>query len=1165
MDTIKLSLRPLSLALRAAFALSVGCTLLSGAAQAQQRVISFAGLNGQNGFRLDGVTVDDQSGAAVTGIADINGDGRDDLLIGATGRGNSGGFFFFKPGRSYVVFGRASGSFPSILNLGALNGSDGFRLDGVTDGDGVGGAVSTAGDLNGDGLNDLAIGASGADSNGTDSGSSYVVYGRSGAFPAVISLNALNGNDGFRIDGATAGDRAGSGLSMGDFNGDGRSDLIVSAADAESTELSFGSSYVLFGRSNGGFPAVFNLASLNGANGFRVDGAMGNIGVFPASNAGDVNGDGIDDMALSAPFATPDPSGMIHVSGSSYVLFGKSTAFAPVFSLWNLDGSNGFRMDGVGHLDFSGQPATGAGDVNGDGFDDLAIGTPSANPNGEDSGSTYIVFGRSAAFPPSFSLGELNGSNGFRIDGVAAGDRSGSTVASAGDFNGDGFDDVVIGAMFADTNGGNAGSGHVVFGRSAGTFPATLGLGTITGAEGLRFDGEGGDQHLGTAIADAGDVNDDGVSDLIIGAYRAQPNGFESGSSYVIFGNHAPLRDGPATITLPAILEDAAAPSAASVRSIINGVYLDVQPLVGVGIDQSTGSTHGTWQYAFSGSPVTPVPAALSATNALVIGASVSGANAGTLRHVPAANYFGDSEPLLLRMWDGSGRAPDSPPNIGIGTGQSIAHYIGSLGGFSNDANRVGVIQPVLPVNDAPDFSASNPAAVGNNAGVVQIPGWATFSPGPGNESDQIAVQYLVSDISDPQLFAAGFAPRVIVEGNSGMLQFAPINNTVTSGSSTFRVRVRDSGGTANGGIDTSVAQTFTINVNPVNDAPSFNAQNPPAVAEDNGPQSATVATAISAGPADEAAQALTFAITGNSNAALFSGTPTISSAGVLSYTPAADANGSAVLSLRLQDSGGIAHGGVDTSATQTITVAINSVNDAPSFFAGPNQGIAEDAGAQTFNPWATAISAGPADEATQTLAFTMVSNDNAELFSVQPSVSPAGVLTFTAAANANGSANLSLRVSDSGGTADGGIDTSAVQNFSITVNTVNDAPSFTASDPAAVGNNAGVVQMPGWTAFSPGPGNESAQNAVEYTVSNISHPELFASGFAPTVTVESGGAGMLQFAPVDSGTFGTSTFTVRVRDSGGTANGGVDLSASQTFTITIMPTAPMIFDNGFE
>ena len=124
------------------------------------------------------------------------------------------------------------------------------------------------------------------------------------------------------------------------------------------------------------------------------------------------------------------------------------------------------------------------------------------------------------------------------------------------------------------------------------------------------------------------------------------------------------------------------------------------------------------------------------------------------------------------------------------------------------------VVQPVLPVNDAPAFSAADPAAVGNDAGVVQIPGWATFSPGPANESDQIAVQFSVSDISRPELFASGFAPRVIVDDDGGMLQFAPVDAN-TSGSSTFTVRVRDSGGTANGGVDTSPPQTFTITLLP--------------------------------------------------------------------------------------------------------------------------------------------------------------------------------------------------------------------------------------------------------------------------------------------------------------------------------------------------------------
>jgi hypothetical protein len=322
-----------------------------------------------------------------------------------------------------------------------------------------------------------------------------------------------------------------------------------------------------------------------------------------------------------------------------------------------------------------------------------------------------------------------------------------------------------------------------------------------------------GDQ-IGYAFANAGDVDHDGISDLILGAPRADLGGEDRGAAFVVFGNHAPLREGPEIVRLPPLLEDTVNPPGSSVRGVVSGPYLDADPPLGVAIDRSPASTGGHWQYGFTATPATPVPDGLSPAAALVVGAASSGANAGSLRFVPAADFFGDSDALLLRMWDGTGRAPDSPPNIGFGEGQQIAHYIGSLGGFSNDANRVHVVQPVLPVNDAPAFSAADPAPVGNDAGVVQIPGWATFSPGPANESDQIAVQFPVSDISHPELFASGFAPRVIVDGDGGMLQFAPVDAS-TFGSSTFTVRVRDSGGTANGGVDTSPPQTFTITLVP--------------------------------------------------------------------------------------------------------------------------------------------------------------------------------------------------------------------------------------------------------------------------------------------------------------------------------------------------------------
>src|SRR5207253_934460 len=170
-------------------------------------------------------------------------------------------------------------------------------------------------------------------------------------------------------------------------------------------------------------------------------------------------------------------------------------------------------------------------------------------------------------------------------------------------------------------------------------------------------------------------------------------------------------------------------------------------------------------------------------------------------------------------------------------------------------------------------------------------------------------------------------------------------------------------------------------------------------VLEDSGAYSQSGwATAISDGP-NESGQALTFSVT-NSNNALFAVQPAVAANGTLTLTLAADAFGSASVTVTLQDDGGTANGGSDTSASQTFTIKVSAVNDAPSFTKGADQSTLEDGGPQTVTGWATAISAGPADESSQSVTFT-TTNDNNGLFSVQPSVDAAGNLTYTAAPDA--------------------------------------------------------------------------------------------------------------------------------------------------------------------
>jgi hypothetical protein len=201
---------------------------------------------------------------------------------------------------------------------------------------------------------------------------------------------------------------------------------------------------------------------------------------------------------------------MAAISGSSYVVFGKASGFSATLELSSLDGSNGFRLDGVTVGDRSGSSVSNAGDVNGDGFDDLIVSAPS-------SGSSYVVFGKASGFSATLELSHLIGSNGFRLDGVTAGDFSGSSVSSAGDVNGDGFDDLIVGASRADPNGEFSGSSYIIFGRSDFgrdvDFPGTAGDDELTGTKAAeRFEaGAGNDRMIGRGGADVfyGEAGDD--------------------------------------------------------------------------------------------------------------------------------------------------------------------------------------------------------------------------------------------------------------------------------------------------------------------------------------------------------------------------------------------------------------------------------------------------------------------------------------------------------------------------------------------------------------------------------------------------------------------------------------------------------------------------------
>ena len=435
-----------------------------------------------------------------------------------------------------ALFARTS-NFPASIQLGALNGSDGTRLDGAALYDRAGRAVSEAGDVNGDGFADLIVGAPYADTNGSNAGTAYVLFGAGGGFAADLDLTTLTGTTGFRLTGAAGGDYTGDAVSgAGDVNGDGFDDLLIGALSADPNGTNSGAAYVVFGGASVGSTGTIALGSLNGSTGFRLTGVAAlNQAGRAVSGAGDVNGDGFDDLLIGAPQAFPNGQD----TGAAYLIFGgASVGSTGTVALGALNGTTGFRLTGVAAGDYAGRAVSGAGDVNGDGFDDLLIGAPQADLNGASSGVAYLVFGgASVGSGGTVALGALNGSDGFRLTGVAAGDQAGRAVSGAGDVNGDGFADLLIGAPYADPNVTNSGAAYVVFGGpGVGSSCATIALGSLNGSDGFRLTGVAAGDQAGRAVSGAGDVNGDGFADLLVGAPFRRTRRSSSGSAYVVFG-----------------------------------------------------------------------------------------------------------------------------------------------------------------------------------------------------------------------------------------------------------------------------------------------------------------------------------------------------------------------------------------------------------------------------------------------------------------------------------------------------------------------------------------------------------------------------------------------------------------------------------------------------
>ncbi len=441
-------------------------------------------------------------GSSVTNVGDINGDAIDDFASAGSINNNHP--------IVCIIFGSKNIGNTS-LDLNNMSHTTGFVFDaGVSSSNQI--YVSNAGDINADGLDDLLV------SLPHDSGRIYVIFGNySIGMVGTLKFSDLKGGNGFLINGTGV---SGSSIDYaGDINDDGVDDIVIGVAGI------YANTYVVFGKKNVGSDGVMQLSDLNGTNGFILKGSQGMGSISMVSYAGDVNSDGITDLLI------------IGNGNSVGILLGKIGLGAKGIIPWSdLNGTNGFIVEGIPQSDYPCTRIANTGDINSDGIDDFVISNPCSFNT---TGMTYVIFGRkNIGSDGIFQLSNLNGTNGFKLNGVNLGDFSGISISKAGDINNDGIDDLVISALMDNSN--YSGVVYVVFGDySVGSSSnGNISLSSLNGNNGFALNGNQWDQ-LGSSVSNAGDVNDDGIGDLLLGAPGVRVTSTNSGVAYVIFGGRS--------------------------------------------------------------------------------------------------------------------------------------------------------------------------------------------------------------------------------------------------------------------------------------------------------------------------------------------------------------------------------------------------------------------------------------------------------------------------------------------------------------------------------------------------------------------------------------------------------------------------------------------------
>ncbi len=513
-----------------------------------------------------------------------------------------------------------------------------------------GNSVSSLGDLDGDGVTDLAVGATGDDTGGYSRGAVHVLLlNVDGTVKSTLKIGSdTNGGPTLAND-----DMFGNSVSsLGDLDGDGVTDLAVGATGDDTGGYSRGAVHVLLLNVDGTVKSTLKIGSdTNGGPTLANDDMFGNS----VSSLGDLDGDGVTDLAVGA---TGDDTGG-YSRGAVHVLL--LNVDGTVKSTLKI-GSDTYGGPTLANDDMFGSSVSSLGDLDGDGVTDLAVGASEDDTGGNadsDRGAVHVLL-LTANGTVKSGVKIASGTNGGPT--LVAGDYFGHSVASLGDLDGDGVTDLAVGAMGDDTRGNaysNRGVVHVLLLNVNGTVKSTLNFGGDTNGGPTLADLD----YFGTAVASLGDLDGNGVTDLAVGATGDDTGGDSRGAVHVLFLNPHTMNHAP-TLT-HAIADQNATVDSAFSFTVLGNTFTDVD--VGDSLTYSAANSNGnalpTWlnfnttTHEFSGTPLNADIGTVSVKVMAIDGSNVSVTDTFDIvvaAGVPTINALPDGGNITIEIFGGN-------------------------------------------------------------------------------------------------------------------------------------------------------------------------------------------------------------------------------------------------------------------------------------------------------------------------------------------------------------------------------------------------------------------------------------------------------------------------------------------------------------------------------